>query len=204
MADATAMYIANRTGFDGILYSFSSSLNIRKGSRTGNSGNNLEFSVLTLRTYVPWTQPHFTLKTWYFLYAIRNKLQTISRPKKWSKVKLKLSARRPSLPQKTPKWIWKKRRILLPTQKSVLSRTHRSRNNKIHGEKSLRAKVTSKASIFVNFKFGNFGSWCAIFWKNKNLWILFANEQGRSISNKQQVFAEFYDSKSQHIFSALR
>jgi hypothetical protein len=35
-------------------YHFHSSLNIRKGSRTGNSGNNLEFSVLTLRTYVPW------------------------------------------------------------------------------------------------------------------------------------------------------
>lgn len=34
---------------------FISSLNIKKGSRTGNSGNNLEFRVLTLRTYVPWT-----------------------------------------------------------------------------------------------------------------------------------------------------
>lgn len=34
-----------------------SSLTICKGSRTGNSGNNLEFSVLTLRTYVPWFPP---------------------------------------------------------------------------------------------------------------------------------------------------
>lgn len=37
-----------------LLFMIHSSLNIRKGSRTGNSGNNLEFSVLTLRTYVPW------------------------------------------------------------------------------------------------------------------------------------------------------
>lgn len=39
------------------LFSNYSSLTICKGSRTGNSGNNLEFSVLTLRTYVPWFPP---------------------------------------------------------------------------------------------------------------------------------------------------
>jgi len=33
--------------------SLNSSLNIRKGSRTGNSGNNLEFTVLTLLKSVP-------------------------------------------------------------------------------------------------------------------------------------------------------
>lgn len=48
-----------------------SSLTICKGSRTGNSGNNLEFSVLTLRTYVPWFLPssdHLDFEQHYQLF----------------------------------------------------------------------------------------------------------------------------------------
>lgn len=59
------VYSWNSTFFSLPLFS---SLTIRKGSRTGNSGNNLEFSVLTLRTYVPWYNPVSYKKTTFEIF----------------------------------------------------------------------------------------------------------------------------------------